>query len=86
MARQPRNLLLGDSFHITVRCNNREFRLTRFECREVFLYWGFWQMPDEIHDVAREFVLTNCLDPEFVKEQFFPDHQEEIAHLRGSDP
>jgi putative transposase len=25
-------------FHITTRCNNREFRLTRLECRQVFLY------------------------------------------------
>jgi len=25
-------------FHITSRCNNREFRLTRLECRQVFLY------------------------------------------------
>jgi putative transposase len=26
------------SYHITTRCNNREFRLTRLECRQVFLY------------------------------------------------
>ncbi|MGI0493717.1 transposase [Alkalinema pantanalense CENA528] len=26
------------SYHITVRCNNREFRLTRLECREILLY------------------------------------------------
>ncbi|MBE9145832.1 transposase [Planktothrix mougeotii] len=26
------------SYHITSRCNNREFRLTRLECRQVFLY------------------------------------------------
>ena len=26
------------SYHITVRCNNREFRLTRLECRQIFLY------------------------------------------------
>lgn len=25
-------------YHITTRCNNREFRLTRLECRQVFLY------------------------------------------------
>lgn len=25
-------------YHITTRCNNREFRLTRYECREVLLY------------------------------------------------
>ncbi|MFN7714946.1 MAG: transposase, partial [Pseudanabaenaceae cyanobacterium] len=25
-------------YHVTVRCNNREFRLTRLECREVLLY------------------------------------------------
>jgi hypothetical protein len=26
------------SYHITVRCNNREFRLTHLECRQIFLY------------------------------------------------
>ena len=26
------------SYHITTRCNNREFRLTRLECRQVFLH------------------------------------------------
>ncbi|MBE9030727.1 transposase [filamentous cyanobacterium LEGE 11480] len=25
-------------YHVTIRCNNREFRLTRRECRQVFLY------------------------------------------------
>ncbi|BAZ26102.1 hypothetical protein NIES4073_70080 [Kalymmatonema gypsitolerans NIES-4073] len=38
MPRQPRELKAGYCYHITVRCNNREFRLTRFECREVLLY------------------------------------------------
>ena len=38
MARQPRELRSEYCYHITTRCNNREFRLTRFECREVFLY------------------------------------------------
>lgn len=32
------NPQLGSCYHITVRCNNREFRLTRLECRQVFLY------------------------------------------------
>jgi putative transposase len=36
--RQPRELKPGYSYHITVRCNNREFRLIRDECREVLLY------------------------------------------------
>jgi putative transposase len=38
MARQPRDLQPGYCYHITVRCNNREFKLTRFECREVLIY------------------------------------------------
>ena len=38
MPRQPRELKPEYCYHITVRCNNREFRLTRFECREVLLY------------------------------------------------
>ncbi len=38
MSRKPRNLQPGYSYHITVRCNNREFNLARHECREVFLY------------------------------------------------
>ena len=38
MARLPRELKADFCYHITIRCNNREFRLTRFECREVLLY------------------------------------------------
>jgi putative transposase len=38
MPRQPRKLRVGYSYHITTRCNNREFKLSRIECREVFLY------------------------------------------------
>jgi len=38
MPRQPRKLRAGYSYHITTRCNNREFKLSRIECREVFLY------------------------------------------------
>lgn len=38
MSRKPRNLKPENCYHITTRCNNREFRLTRHECREVFIY------------------------------------------------
>ncbi len=38
MPRQPRQLQPGYSYHVTTRCNNREFRLTRIECRQVLLY------------------------------------------------
>ena len=38
MPRKPRELKSGYCYHVTVRCNNREFRLTRHECRQVFLY------------------------------------------------
>ncbi|MDJ0734369.1 MAG: transposase [Nostocaceae cyanobacterium] len=38
MPRPHRHFQPGFCYHITTRCNNREFRLTRFECREVFLY------------------------------------------------
>jgi putative transposase len=38
MPRQTRNFQTGYSYHVTSRCNNREFRLTRYECRQVFLY------------------------------------------------
>ena len=34
----PHQLKPNYSYHITPRCNNREFRLTRLECRQVFLY------------------------------------------------
>ncbi|MEL6384393.1 MAG: transposase [Cyanobacteria bacterium J06626_18] len=37
MSRLPRQLQSGYCYHITTRCNNREFRLTRFECRELLL-------------------------------------------------
>ncbi|MEH2335252.1 transposase [Nostoc sp.] len=38
MSRKPRNFQIGETYHITTRCNNREFKLQRWECREVFLY------------------------------------------------
>ncbi|WP_448572611.1 REP-associated tyrosine transposase [Trichothermofontia sp.] len=38
MPRKRRDLQPGYCYHITVRCNNREFRLTRLECREVLLF------------------------------------------------
>ncbi|MBP5972989.1 hypothetical protein HW132_09650 [Brasilonema sp. CT11] len=38
MTRQKRNLQTGFSYHVTTRCNNREFNLARRECREVLLY------------------------------------------------
>jgi len=38
MPRLPRELKPGYSYHITSRCNNREFRLTRLSCRELLLY------------------------------------------------
>lgn len=38
MPRKPRNFQAGYSYHITTRCNNCEFQLTRHECRQVFLY------------------------------------------------
>lgn len=38
MARKPRNLKPGYCYHITVRCNNREFKLIRSECKEVLLF------------------------------------------------
>jgi putative transposase len=37
MPRNPRELKPNYCYHITVRCNNREFRLTRDECRDVLL-------------------------------------------------
>ena len=38
MARAPRQFQKNYCYHITTRCNNREFRLTRFECRELLLF------------------------------------------------
>ena len=36
MSRSPRHFQSGFCYHVTTRCNNREFKLTRLECREVF--------------------------------------------------
>jgi putative transposase len=36
--RKVRSFFSGNCYHVTVRCNNREFKLTRQECREVLLY------------------------------------------------
>ena len=38
MARPKRSFQAGFCYHVTVRCNNREFRLIRDECREILLY------------------------------------------------
>ncbi|MEM6252364.1 MAG: transposase [Cyanobacteria bacterium P01_D01_bin.156] len=38
MARKLRDLRPNLCCHVTIRCNNREFRLTRYECRSVLLY------------------------------------------------
>jgi hypothetical protein len=75
VSRQPRNLKPEFCYHITVRCNNREFRLTRFECREVLLYaMDTWEAPDpEIQKVAKKFVLANALNPEIAAAQFDQD-------------
>jgi putative transposase len=36
--RKIRLFISGNCYHVTVRCNNREFQLVRLECREVLLY------------------------------------------------
>ena len=38
MPRLPQELKSEYCYHVTTRCNNREFKLIRHECREVFLY------------------------------------------------
>ena len=38
MPRKLRRFQTGYAYHVTVRCNNREFKLQRLECREFFLY------------------------------------------------
>ena len=38
MPRPPRNLQVNFTYHITVRCNNRQFNLNRQPCRDGLLY------------------------------------------------
>ena len=38
MSRPPRQIKANYCYYITTHCNNREFKLSRRECREVFLY------------------------------------------------
>ncbi|WP_421658302.1 transposase [Leptothermofonsia sp. ETS-13] len=38
MTRQAGQLQSDYSYHVAMRCNNREFRLTRLECRQILLY------------------------------------------------
>jgi len=38
MSRKPRNFQANYTYHITTRCNNREFNLKRGWCREVIIY------------------------------------------------
>ena len=37
MPRPPRDLQSNYCYHITTRCNNRDFRLTQFACKEILL-------------------------------------------------
>ena len=38
MPRKPRDMQPDYCYHVTVRCNNREFHLTTMSCREILLY------------------------------------------------
>ena len=38
MPRQPREIKPGYCYHVTIRCNNREFHLNHRKCRNVLLY------------------------------------------------
>lgn len=38
MSRKPRIIQDGYCYHITVRCNNREFRLPKFICKQILLF------------------------------------------------
>lgn len=38
MTRKKRDFKPDHSYHITTRCNNRDFRLTQFECKQVLLF------------------------------------------------
>lgn len=53
MPRQPRKIQEGYCYHITTRCNNREFHLNRRECRCQVLE------NLEVQEVAKNFVAAN---------------------------
>ena len=63
MSRKPRILQSGYSYHVTIRCNNREFRLIKLECRQK-LFWDELNIDnEEIQQVASKFVKANCYNP-----------------------
>ena len=76
MPRQPRDLPEDCAFHITVRCNNKEFNLARRILRELFL---------EVIAKAKErfnFHLYGlCLMPNHVHYLLSPDRPEELPPL-----
>jgi putative transposase len=37
------------------------------------LPWDQWEVPEEIHAVAEKFVLANCWNPDYAREQFLSD-------------
>ncbi len=78
MPRSYRTLKAEFCYHITTRCNNREFRLTRLECREILLYalkrcqskFGF-----KLYAVC---IMSNHVH--YLLEPNLPDHLPKIMH------
>jgi putative transposase len=76
MSRQPRQLNAGYCYHITARCNNREFRLIRDECREVLLY--AIQQCQEKYDFK---LYAVCIMSNHVHYLLEPKQPEDLPHI-----
>ena len=76
MPRQSRQLQPGYCYHITTRCNNREFRLTRLECRQVFLY-----AIKKAQDKYRFKLYALCIMSNHVHYLMEPDRSEDLPKI-----
>ncbi|BAZ29838.1 hypothetical protein NIES4074_22850 [Cylindrospermum sp. NIES-4074] len=78
MSRQPRDLKSGFSYHVTIRCNNREFHLTLLECRQVFIY-AIKKAQDKYNfKLYGLCIMSNHIH--YLIEPLQPDHLPKIMH------
>jgi len=78
MPRPKRAFAAHTSYHITLRCNNREFRLTRTECRKVLLY-AFRRAQEKFaFKLYALCIMSNHIH--YLMEPHHPDDVPKIAH------
>ncbi len=79
MSRLNRDFKTRHSYHITVRCNNRDFRLTSLDCRKVLLYTI--QKAIEKYDFKLYALCIMSNHIHYLMEPQQPDDLPKIMHL-----